>query len=605
MSLSRRRSVGAEVVGGGVHFRVWAPEHNTLAVVSEGGGSEEPLTREEDGYFSGLLRGAKAGFRYRLRIDGASDTFPDPASRFQPEGPHGPSEVIDPSSFAWQVRDWRGAERRGNVIYEMHVGTFTREGTYAAAIEHLDALRDTGVTVIEMMPVHEFAGTFGWGYDGVDLWAPTRLYGRPDDLRRFVDAAHARGLSVILDVVFNHFGPDGCYLGKFSRHYFTDRYENEWGEAINFDDEHAAGSRQFFSECAAMWIDEYGFDGLRLDATQSLNDASDTHIVNVIVETARAAAPRRNLLIIAENEPQEVRLIDEFGVDALWNDDWHHAALVALTGRREAYYTDYAGSPQEFVSMARLGFLFQGQRYKWQNQRRGTPSGHLAPERFVHYLQNHDQVANSALGERIHQVASPGDVRAMTALLLLGPQTPMLFQGQEFAASAPFLYFADHDPELAAKVAKGRREFLTQFPSLRPILDSTALPHDRATFERCRLDHSEGDRNRAAVDLHRDLIRLRGTHPNERPEGAVLSDRAFLLRWDDRLLLVNLGSDLHLDPAPEPLLAPPRGREWEIVWTSDDLKYGGSGIPSALDSDENWRVPGHAAVLLQARLTRS
>jgi maltooligosyltrehalose trehalohydrolase len=605
MSFSRRRSVGAEVMNGGVLFRVWAPEHKTLTVVPENGGREHPLTRERDGYFSGLLPEAKAGFRYRLRIDGGAEAFPDPASRFQPDGPHGPTEVIDASSFAWPNRDWNGPGRHGNVIYELHVGTFTRQGTYAAAIEHLDALRETGITVIELMPVNEFAGTFGWGYDGVDLWAPTHLYGRPDDLRRFVDAAHARGLAVILDVVFNHLGPDGCYLQNFSRHYFTKKYRNEWGEAVNFDDEHAEGSREFFSECAAMWIDEYRFDGLRIDATQSLNDVSRTHIVELITEKARAAAPDRSLLIIAENEPQDVTLLDEYGVDALWNDDWHHAARIALTGKREAYYTDYLGNPQEFVSMAKLGFLFQGQHYKWQKKRRGTPSAHVPPERFVVYLQNHDQIANSATGERIHQIASPGDVRAMTALLLLGPQTPMLFQGQEFGASAPFLYFADHTPELAAQVAEGRRQFLTQFPSIK---GATPLPHDRNTFERCKLDHSERERNRTTVDLHRDLIRLRRTQSRENLHGAVLSERAFVLRWltgddADRLLIVNLGSELHLDPAPEPLLAPPRGREWEILFSTEDPEYGGGGISTAVDWDENWCMPGHAALLLQPRLS--
>ena len=574
--MQRRRKIGAEAVADGVHFRVWAPAHEVVAVVIDG--RDHPLDREANGYFSALIRGAGAGTRYRFRA--GDGTWPDPASRFQPEGPEGPSEVIDPS---FPFRDFERVALKDAVLYEMHVGTFTVDGTWAAAARHLDELAEIGVTVVEMMPVSEFPGAFGWGYDGVDLWAPTRLYGRPEDLRRFIDEAHARGIAVILDVVYNHVGPSGCYLTKFTPHYFTDRYKNEWGDPLNFDGEDAHGVREFFVENAAYWIDEFRFDGLRIDATQSMHDASETHILDEI----RARIP--GALLVAENEPQNAKLLRDFGLDAMWNDDWHHSARVAATGRTEAYYTDYRGKPQEFVSMARLGFLYQGQRYKWQKKRRGTPSFDIAPERLICYLQNHDQIANSGTGARLHRLTSPGRYRALTALLLLQPQTPMLFQGQEFGADTPFLYFADHEEELAARVRKGRREFLEQFPSVKGM--ELATPDERSTFEQCKLDRTR--RNDDIVQLHRELLRLRGTQPfGERLEGAVLAEECLVLRWGDaRMLIVNLGRELHLDPAPQPLLAPPSAAaRWRVVWASQ-------AMPEP-DTEEKWIVAAEAAVLL-------
>jgi maltooligosyltrehalose trehalohydrolase len=593
----RRRPIGAEIVGGGTSFRVWAPAHREVSVVIDG--TDYALQADDRGYFQGFVDGAGAGTRYRLRIDGDDETFPDPASRFQPDGPHGDSEVVDPSAYRWSDGGWRGVDKRSLVISEMHVGTFTREGTWLAAIEQLAALRDTGINLLEIMPVHEFPGRFGWGYDGVDLWAPTRLYGRPDDFRAFVDAAHAHGLGVILDVVYNHFGPDGCYLAKFTPDYFTKKYVNDWGEAINFDGTNAAGVREFFAENAAYWVEEFHLDGLRLDATQSIKDASEENVLTLIVRRAREAAKDKTIFLVGENEPQEVKLIDEFGLDALWNDDWHHAAMVAATGRREAYYTDYRGTPQEFVSMAQLGFLYQGQYYSWQKDRRGTPSAHLPPDCLVCFLQNHDQVSNSARGERLQFVTDPGRFRALTALLLLGPNTPMLFQGQEFGASAPFLFFADHEPELAAAVAKGRRDSLEQFPSLKALHGDFAAPDDVATFERCKLDHGERDTHAEVVALHRDLLRLR-MEMIGRVRGAVIGAEVLALRYEERLLIVNLGPEIRMDVVPEPLLAPPLDRRWELRWSSDSPAYGGPGI-ILIETKGTWIVPAHAAIVMNPR----
>ena len=622
MDLSfRRLPVGSEVTPAGVHFRVWAPRARRVEAVLDGGSVE--LEGEDGGYFSGLLEGIGAGALYRYRLDGADGAaFPDPASRFQPQGPHGPSQVVDPSTFAWSDSGWRGVRREGQVLYEMHVGTFTPEGTWEAASRELPELARLGVTVIEMMPVAEFAGRFGWGYDGVDLFAPYHFYGEPDDLRRFVDRAHASGLGVILDVVYNHLGPDGNYLRRYAGDYFTDRYENDWGDAINFDGrlegEDSGPVREFFLANAGYWIDEFHFDGLRLDATQDVHDASDEHILSAIGRRVRAAGRGRSTYLVAENEPQEARLVRPaerggFGFDAVWNDDFHHAAIVALTGRNEAYYTDYLGTAQELVSAVKYGYLYQGQRYSWQKKRRGSPGLDLPPPVFVSYIQNHDQIANSGRGERCHLLSSPGRFRAMTALLLLGPATPMLFQGQELCASAPFLYFADHEPELARSVSRGRREFLEQFPSLKgPEMGACVRePHEASTFALCRLDLSERESHAPCYALHGDLLRLRREDPVFRAQGAggldgaVLTPEAFVLRFfsagDDRLLVINLGRDLHLVPAPEPLLAPPDGACWEVVWSSEDPRYGGCGAPPPEDREGGWRLAGQAAVVLRPR----
>ena len=618
-SVHRRLPVGAEVQDDGVHFRVWVPASKRVSVVI-GDGEKLALAAEADGYWSGRVAEARAGMQYRYALE--SGTFPDPASRFQPEGPHGASQIVDASAFTWSDEAWRGVRREGQIIYEMHIGTFTREGTWAAATARLPHLAALGVTLLELMPVADFPGKFGWGYDGVNVFAPTRLYGVPDDFRRFVDRAHALRLGVILDVVYNHIGPDGNYLRSFAPHYFSERYRTEWGEALNFDDEFAGPVREFFIANAGYWIDEFHLDGLRLDATQMIYDSSKRHLIADITARVREAARGRGTYLVGENEPQDARLIRAVekgghGLDSLWNDDFHHSALVAMTGRNEAYYTDYQGTPQEFISASKWGFLYQGQRYKWQKARRGTPSLDFEPPNFVNFLQNHDQIANSLVGRRIHTVTSAGRLRALTALLLLGPNTPMLFQGQEFAASTPFLYFADHNPELAVLVAKGREEFLKQFPSIASE-DAAALvpnPELEDTFERCKLDFADCEKHAEVLAMHRDLIRLRKDDPllgkavRGTFDGAVLSTSAFVLRFfgralDDRLLIINLGAHVHLDPAPEPLLAPPLGCKWEVAWSSEDPRYGGGGTPP-LDSEENWHLPAEAAVLLVSRESKS
>jgi maltooligosyltrehalose trehalohydrolase len=624
--------------GHGVEFRVWAPARRSVEVLlqTDAGELAFALQAGDDGCHAGVVAAAREGSRYRLRLDGAS-AFPDPASRFQPEGPHGPSEVVDPSRFAWTDAAWPGLSLHDQVFYELHVGSFTREGSWSAAARELPALAALGITAVEVMPVAEFPGRFGWGYDGVCWFAPSHLYGTPDDFRRFVDAAHGLGLGVLLDVVYNHYGPDGCYLREFAPAYFSERHRSEWGDSPNFDGPGREGVRALVLANAEHWIAEYHLDGFRLDATQSIVDESEPHILRELGEVVRRAAGGRRTLLVNENEPQQARLVRPaeaggLGLDMIWNDDWHHSAHVAATGQDDAYYVDYHGQAQEFVSAARHGFLFQGQWYRWQGQRRGTPARDLPPARLVHFLQNHDQVANSAAGERLHRLCSPGRWRALTALLLLGPQTPMLFQGQEFASSAPFVYFADHRRDLAADVIRGRRDFIAQFEHLADDASQAALPPPDlpASFERCKLDHGERERpGHAEVwALHRDLLHLRRDDPvlrhvrRERhaTDGAVLGPDAFVLRFsgpeaDERLLLVNLGRTLHLDPAPEPLLGPPARGAWQVLWSSQDRRYGGLGtlFPDAAERPrdipgrdlprpfDNWRLQGETALLLAPR----
>jgi maltooligosyltrehalose trehalohydrolase len=573
------------------------------------------LAKEDAGYFSGAVV-ARPGDRYQFQLNEDRRLYPDPASRFQPEGPHGPSEVVDPDLFRWTDGNWRGISLHGQVVYELHIGTFTKAGTFGAASEQLPELARLGVTLLEVMPVAEFDGTFGWGYDGVDLFAVSHLYGGPDEFRRFVDCAHSQNIGVILDVVYNHLGPVGNYLRAFSPSYFTNRYDNEWGDAINFDGSEAAPVREFFTSNARYWIEEFHLDGLRLDATQQIFDTSPEHIIAAVGRVAREAAGPRSIVLIAENEPQHTRIVRSpdsggYGLDGLWNDDLHHSAVVALTGRAEAYYSDTTGNPQEFVSAAKYGYLFQGQFYHWQLQTRGTPSWGVPPWAFVGFLENHDQVANSARGLRLHQLTSPGRWRAMTALLLLGPWTPMLFQGQEMQSSRPFLYFADFQGDLGDAVRKGRAEFLTQFPSVAAFEAAQPLdnPSDRSTFERCKLDWLERDRHTDAYALHSDLLHLRRSDSAFCPrtggtvDGAVLSAAAFALRFftpdhlDDRVLIVNLGTDLDRNSFAEPLLAPPSDCAWVVRWSSNDPRYGGGGVPETW-SQESCHIAGESAIVL-------
>jgi len=624
MSMSqakRRYPIGAELVGENkAHFRVWAPKAQKVDVVfpdaAETNSRFCPLAAESDGYFCGVAN-AGPGSRYRFRVNGAENCYPDPASRFQPDGPHGSSCIVDPTKFRWSDADWVGLKLKGQIFYEMHVGTFTREGTWRAAVEQLPELARIGITVIEMMPVAEFPGRFGWGYDGVDLFAPSHLYGTPDDLRAFVDRAHSLGIGVILDVVYNHFGPDGNYLGIYSDDYLLTGTGHEWGDIINFHGQNSGPVREFFITNGCYWIEEFHFDGFRFDATHAIRDDSEEYIIGAVGRAAREAAGSRSIVLIAENDLQEARMTRPqkeggTGLDGMWNDDFHHSAIVALTGQNVGYFNDYSGKLQEFISAAKYGFLYQGQALSWRKVLRGTPAFGTPAEGFVCFIENHDQIANTGPGERPRFQTSRGRYRAITTLLLLGPWTPLLFQGEEFGASSPFLFFADvGDAAVRDAIRKGRAELLAPFLSLseEETLRSLSAPDDLKAFLRCKLDFSEREKNRELYDLHIDLLKLRREDSRFQLQssggidGAVLGPASFVLRYfseanDDRLLLVNLGERQVLNPASEPLLAPVPRCWWEALWSSDSPCYGGAGT-AAIAAREQWILPGESAVALR------
>jgi len=624
----RRYPIGAELIGANeTHFRVWAPKATRVDVVLEQSAAKNahrtfhPLRQEEGGYFSGSAE-ARVGDCYRFRVDNAEHFHPDPASRFQPDGPHGSSQIVDPATFRWSDAEWPGKQLKGQIIYEMHVGTFTSEGTWCAAAEQLSELARIGITVIEVMPIADFPGKFGWGYDGVNLFAPCHLYGTPDDLRAFIDRAHALGVAVILDVVYNHFGPDGNYLAVFSDDYLIRQKENEWGNVINFDGPNSGSVREFFITNGRYWIEEFHFDGFRFDATHAIHDGSSEYIIGAVGRAAREAAGSRSILLVAENDLQEAKMARskrEGGddLDGMWNDDFHHSAVVALTDRNEAYFNDYLGTPQEFISAAKYGFLYQGQALSWRKALRGTPTFGIAPEVFVCFIENHDQIANTGQGERLQFQTSPARYRAMTALLLLGPWTPLLFQGQEFGASSPFLFFADiGDASVRDAIRRGRAKWLAPFVSLteEQAWRSLPAPDDPDVFARCKLDFSEREKKRELYDLHIDLLKLRREdsrfcqQSSGGIDGAVLGRLSFVLRYfseanDDRLFLVNFGESHFLHPASEPLLAPPTGYKWGTLWTSDSRRYGGADAVAIAD-EEQWFLPAESAVALRPVPTR-
>ena len=497
---------GATLLDGEVAFRVWAPNAKrvTLRLVGEG---DHTMQRSADGAFAAVLP-ARAGDRYFYRVDDGQPV-PDPVSRLLPEGVHGPTEIVDPNSFVWTDRNWGGVALRDAIIYELHVGTFTPAGTLDAAIERLPYLRELGVTLIELMPVAAFPGTRNWGYDGVSPYSVQNSYGGPGALKRFVNAAHAHSLGVLLDVVYNHLGHEGNYLRQFGP-YFTSRHHTPWGEAINFDGPGSAGVRRFFIDNALYWIREYHLDGLRLDAVQTIYDESPQHILAEIEQNVQALARElgRQVLVIAESDANDPALVRQapsgYGLDAVWSDDFHHALHALLTGERHGYYQDF-GVLTQLARSLQAGFVFQGEHFKfWGKPRGGSPAG-LPLERHVICTQNHDQVGNRARGERLSALVSAAAQKLAAALLLLAPETPLLFMGQEYGEAAPFQYFTDYsDPELARAVSEGRRREFPEF-SREQVPD----PQDPATLARSRLNWETATRDNELLGWYRALIALR------------------------------------------------------------------------------------------------
>jgi len=513
------RLFGALPEPGGVRFRAPAPASCDLDVeiLSGAAAGVYRLVPSSDGVQERFVEAASAGDTYSYLIDGGRR--PDPASRFQPEGVHGPSQIVDPDGFRWRHDTWPFTPDN-LVIHELHVGAFTDRGTFAAARERLADLRALGVTAIELMPIAAFAGSRNWGYDGVDLYAPSQNYGHPDDLRDLVDAAHGLGLGVILDVVYNHLGPEGAYLPQFLPEFINHRHHTPWGGAVNFDGAGAALVRSFIIDNAVHWIREYRLDGLRLDATHSLVDDSHPHIVTEVVAAARAAAGRP-VAIFAEDHRNLVSLVQPpqrggWGVDGIWADDFHHVIRRRLAGDSDGYYQDYTGSVEELTQTLKQGWLYTGQHSNYAGGCRGTDPSGTPMHRFVICLQNHDQIGNRPTGDRLHHTIDLASWRAASTLLLTAPMTPLLFMGQEWAASTPFQFFTDLEPGLGALVSEGRRREFRYFaafgePAARSLIPD---PQDRATFQRSRLDWSERTSpvHAACLALYIELLRLRRTH---------------------------------------------------------------------------------------------
>lgn len=506
---------GAWMDSEGVRFSVWAPAAATVEVCIQGA-EPFPLDAQPNGVFTGYSLNAQPGDLYTYRLNGEL-SYPDPASRFQPQGVDGPSEIVAPRNFAWKEGQWPSPDDTNLVIYELHIGTFTTAGTFKSAAAKLEHIHALGATAIEVMPIAEFPGDRGWGYDGVGLWAPYHRYGRPEDFRELVDTAHRLGLSVILDVVYNHFGPSGNYTGAFSNQFLSERHHSPWGARINLDGPGSEMVRGFFIQNALHWIHEYHLDGLRFDATHALEDDSPTHFVAELVETLRRSSSRK-LVLIAEDHRNEAKMLlpkaaGGWGLDAVWADDFHHQVERKITGSDDGYYRDYAGSTEDIAKTMNQGWFFAGQPSELLDSPRGTSTDGLPPSSFVYCLQNHDQVGNRAFGTRMSTAVAPEVYRAVTTLLLLAPQTPLLFMGQEWAASTPFCYFTDHEPELGMAITAGRRQEFRHFNEFADpaFVEAIPDPQSRETFQRSKLDWTEVERSphQEILTLHQALLALR------------------------------------------------------------------------------------------------
>lgn len=578
---------GTHISAEGVHFRLWAPaaQQVELWILKDDEEHKLPMHSLNDGWF-GLVTQADVGTRYSYRINDQINV-PDPASRYNPDDVHSPSEIVNPSNYQWNDSEWQGRPWEEAVIYEIHIGTFTLQGTFLAAIERLDYLVDLGITAIELMPIADFPGKRNWGYDGALLFAPDSAYGRPEELKQLIDAAHNKGLMVLLDVVYNHFGPEGNYLHIYAPQFFTKRHQTPWGAAINFDSDGSHTVRDFFIHNALYWLEEYHFDGLRFDAVHAIIDDSNPHILAEIAETIWSGPGKeRHIHLVLENDHNAARYLsrDEAGkpryYTAQWNDDIHHAFHVVATGESDGYYSDYIDKP--VARLARClteGFAYQGGVSKFrQGEMRGEPSRHLPPGAFVGFMQNHDQIGNRAFGERLSLLAPVERLRALTAIMLLAPFPPLLFMGEEFGASTPFLFFCNFDPNMSKAVRDGRRKEFAKFarfsePSARKLIPD---PNDVTTFEKSILDWDclDASPHDAWLDIYRTLLTIRrdvivprlsgiqGGHA-----GSVIGMRGLRVHW-----LLNDGSMLsliaNLDDYPLIGVEHPAG---ELICATHDL----------------------------------
>jgi maltooligosyltrehalose trehalohydrolase len=603
---------GANVTPGGIEFSVWALNAGTVSVEIDHADrttSSATMESEGEGRFSVTVPSAKVGDRYRYRLDGG-EAYPDPYSRFQPDSVHGSSEIVDPSAFPWNDKGWIGLDAETLSIYELHVGTFSKNGTFADLEYDLAELQALGVTAIELMPVAQTPGSRNWGYDGVDLFAPNHVYGTPDELRRLVNAAHRVGLGVILDVVYNHLGPEGSYLSAYSSAYFSDRHQTDWGAGLNWDGEHNYWVRQFAIDNACYWISEFHIDGLRLDATHAMIDDSDLHIVQELAEAARAASGGRNVLIIAEDGRHDIKRVrpverDGEGLDGVWADDFHHQVRVLLSNAHESYYSKYEGTTTGLADVVEHGFAHL------------VPDGSGRTEDtdpasvFVFCIQNHDQVGNRPFGERLHHEINVDRYRVASALLLFVPETLLIFMGQEFVASTPFLYFTDHPPELGQLVTEGRRREFAGFrafddPEVRETIPD---PQDDLTFLRSKLNLEERRQNPGILELYRTMLWMR-RRDAVLSRGSLQQSNAWspnaqvviVHRWHDdqhRVLIANFGQAASM-PA-EWFADVPSGlsMDWSLEMQTAESRFGGQDHRVTLAGDEAvWlNIPARTAAV--------
>ncbi|MEO8596482.1 MAG: malto-oligosyltrehalose trehalohydrolase [Candidatus Solibacter sp.] len=601
----------AMVVGNEAGFSVWAPFAGTVDVrVLGSGDSLFPLASVNGGYFYGTVEGINPGARYKYRLNGDRE-FPDPASRLQPDGVHGASEIVG-TEFEWQDAPWSGVPLSDCIFYELHIGAFTPEGTFDAAIQHLDYLKELGVTAIEVMPVSQFPGNRNWGYDGVYPFAVQESYGGPSGLKRFVNAAHQNGLAVVLDVVYNHLGPEGNYLSQFGP-YFTDRYQTPWGLAFNFDGEDGAAVRRFVIDNALQWVTEFHIDALRLDAVHAIFDHSPRHILEELAQAVHSRGKElgRTVHVIAESDLNDSRIVEPlqnggYGLDAQWSDDFHHALHSLTTKERAGYYQDFGGIDHLAKAMGE-GFVYSGQHSSFRGRPHGTSSLNIPAQRLVVCSQNHDQIGNRMLGERLSQLLEFEQLKLIAGVLLLSPFLPLLFMGQEYGEPAPFLYFVSHsDPDLIEAVRQGRRREFAAFSWQGEVPDAQAVE----TFERSRLEHSRRQSGRHAVllDFYKNVIRIRKRMPGLKnlrkdPAAVLVSEEQSLLVMDRRDATEAALVLFHFGAQSASAAVAVQGRTWRKVLDSSDVKWMGPGseIPEELTSDGRkleLRLPPHTVCVL-------
>lgn len=612
-------TLGARLQQDSTQFNIWAPELDSLQLVLEkanGSSQEYEMTKLDTGICSLLVEGVKAGDRYQYRVNGQGP-FPDPVSYFQPEGVHGHSEIIDLTQFAWSDNDWQAPPLKSMSFYELHVGTFTEQGTYQGVIEKLPYLVDLGITAIELMPVGDFPGNHNWGYDGVAIYAPARCYGRPEELQQLVNEAHRHGLAVFLDVIYNHLGPDGNYTGVYSPYYVSSKRKTPWGDSLNFDDDHSEHVRNFFIENALHWLHQYHFDGLRLDATHAIHDDGEQHFLAELTERVEREGPNREVLLIAEDHRNLANMMKSrsesgWGLHGVWADDFHHQNRRLLHGDDDGYFRDFRGTTADLATTIHQGWFFTGQYSVHLDEPRGTDPMELLPSQFVVCLQNHDQVGNRAMGERLHQQIDLAAWRAASAVFLCCPETPLLFMGQEWAADSPFLFFTDHNEELGPLVTQGRREEFKHFkifadPEVREQIPD---PQATSTFTKSRLNWEElGRESHAGTHrLYQALLQLRHSEPALQSDDRsifhvqALSENALLLErigeGTERLTIVCHYRGRGIVDLSESL---PKCN-WEVILTTEDDAFTTAGQRPTIewiDSSAKIEFTGPAAVILK------